>query len=738
MEKKYDDFLKLKSTNNVGVGINISDSEINSALYDFQRAIVKWACRKGRAAIFADCGLGKTYMQLEWARLIGGTCLVFAPLCVAKQTIEEAKKINVPVKFVRNQSNIDSGINITNYEMTDRFTGKVDAVVLDESSILKNLAGKTRKKLVKIFSNTRFKLCCTATPCPNDIAELGNHSEFLGYMTYPEMLASFFVNKADKGMGWVMKGYAHDAFYKWLASWAVCINKPQDLGFDGSQFVLPRLQFNHIEIKSNYRRDGELFFMGLKGIQDRIAIRKTTVKHRVNAVAELINNSNGNQWICWCGLNDESNRLHKLVSDKSVNIQGSDSLEKKESAIGDFVNGKVQVLITKSKIAGFGLNLQNACNMAFVGLSDSYESYYHSIRRAWRFGQKNPVNVNIVLTDAEHEIFANVKRKEREAHRMSQELVKNIKEFERVEIEKTQKELLRHERLKYKGDNWTLYEGDCVDVTEILSENSIDFSVYSPPFISLYTYSASERDIGNSKNDDEFWNHYTFLIENLLRITKPGRNTAVHASQVPAMLIKDGYIGLKDFRGDIVRAYQSAGWIYHGEIVIQKNPQAQAVRTKSKSLLFIQLKRDSSWLRPGLADYVLVFRKPGENKVPVLPKDISNEDWIKWAHPVWFDIRESRTLNKSAARSDKDEKHICPLQLDVIDRCVRLWSNVGEIVLSPFAGIGSEGYQAILRGRKFVGIELKPEYVVVAKDNLQIAERQIKQDNLFTIAGIKI
>lgn len=885
---EYTDFLHSKQYTLAPGGIEITEDTINPLLYDFQKAIVKWACRKGRAAVFADCGLGKTLIQLEWARLMTRRSLIIAPLCVAKQTITEAKKLNQAVHFVRNQNEIQEGINITNYEMVDNFTDDIDAVVLDESSILKSLAGKTRKKLIEIFKNVPYRLCCTATPCPNDIAELGNHSEFLGILTYPEMLASFFVNKADKGMGWVMKGYAHDAFYKWLASWAVCLNNPEDLGFDGSKFILPDLNIEHVEIPITLRREGELFFMGLKGIQDRLKIRRETVEARVNVVywfitknnltlepgVDIVNknkkgdmsciepqnkkknicvntiesietngikelqknkpsitlpekkdthliqniekscepyqeteikraretdalspimglpnktikicsypkggcvpfveqlkvteqiekctlttailpgksedcfvptvirglenlktvlNYSKEQYLIYCGLNEEQDRMAKLFGDDCFSVYGSLSIEEKEDRITRWLNNERPVIISKPRILGWGVNFQQCHNVVFIGLSDSYESYYQCIRRAWRFGQTKPVNAYVILTDAEREIYQNVKRKELEAGNMSKELVKNIEEFERMEIHGSEKKT-DIETVKYHGKSWELYNGDAVDVTMQLPENSIDFSIYSPPFISLYTYSATERDMGNTKNEEEFFNHYRFLIRNLLKITKTGRNTAVHVSQVPAMLIKDGYIGLKDFRGEVVRQYEKEGWIYHGEIVISKNPQAQAVRTKSKSLLFVQLKRDSSWLRPGLADYILLFRKPGENKIPILPKDISNEDWIKWAHPVWLDIRENHTLNKCEARSDKDERHVCPLQLDVIDRCVRLWSNVRETILSPFAGIGSEGYQSILRGRKFIGIELKPEYAKVAIDNLNKADQEIGQNDLF-------
>jgi DNA modification methylase len=286
----------------------------------------------------------------------------------------------------------------------------------------------------------------------------------------------------------------------------------------------------------------------------------------------------------------------------------------------------------------------------------------------------------------------------------------------------------------YSGDGWTLTQGDCIDGLEQLAEDSIDLSVFSPPFQSLFTYSATERDLGNCSSSEEFFEHFGFVMRELLRVTKAGRLAAVHVAQVPAMLERDGYIGLKDFRGETIRAFIANGWIYHGEVCIQKNPQSQAVRTKAKGLLFVQLRKDSTWSRPALADYILLFRKPGENVVPVVP-DITNDQWIQWAHPVWYGIRESDTLQVAEARDDQDERHICPLQLGTIERCLRLWSNPGEVVLSPFAGIGSEGYEAIRLGRQFIGYELKASYAAIAVQNLRAAEALKTQGTLFSEAS---
>ena len=279
------------------------------------------------------------------------------------------------------------------------------------------------------------------------------------------------------------------------------------------------------------------------------------------------------------------------------------------------------------------------------------------------------------------------------------------------------------------GDGWHLMLGDSCERLAEVPDDSIGLSVYSPPFASLFTYSPSDRDLGNSRSRDEFIEHYRFIIDEVMRVTVPGRLSVVHCQQVATQKARDGYVGLTDFRGDLIRAHVDAGWIFHGEVTIDKDPQAQAIRTKAQSLMFVQLNRDSAMSRPALADYLLIFRKPGDNPTPINP-DCDNDTWIQWARPVWYDIRESATLNAAAGRDDADERHICPLQLPLIERCVRLWSNRGETVLSPFAGIGSEGHEAILNGRRFIGCELKPSYWRTAVSNLNHAESKANEPTL--------
>ena len=285
------------------------------------------------------------------------------------------------------------------------------------------------------------------------------------------------------------------------------------------------------------------------------------------------------------------------------------------------------------------------------------------------------------------------------------------------------------------GEEWAIYHGDSAEVLQGLPDASIGMALFSPPFSSLYTYSASERDLGNSKGDQEFFDHFGYVTDELRRVMQPGRNICVHVQQLTTQKARDGVIAMRDFRGDVIRHFQQHGLIYHGEVCIDKCPQAQAIRTKSKSLLFVQLKKDSAWLRPALADYILLFRAPGENRVPIHP-DLTNDEWIEWARPIWYGIRETETLNVASARSEDDERHICPLQLETIERCIRLWSNPGEVILDPFSGLGSTGYVAVQKGRRYVGIELNPIYFEASVRNLREAERQSQALTLFD--GIEI
>lgn len=734
----YQTFLESKIQVVQDAGFDVNPALIHPMLFPFQRDLIRWSLRKGRAAIFADTGLGKTYMQLEWARLVPGKVLIIAPLSVARQTARMAADVEINPVYVRSADDVllhpGAKIYITNYEMIDRIDFSVfSAVVLDESSILKSIDGKTRERLVDLCSGIQHRLCCTATPAPNDIVEIGNHSEFLGIKTMNDMRAEFFVHDDN---GYRLKGHSEDKFFQWLASWGMSVRKPSDIGeYSDDGYILPELRIEPVFVETNYIPEGQLFATEIKGITGRSNARKGTMTERCIAAADLVNADTAHQWVVWCGLDAEQAAVTKLIPD-CVSVYGSHSPDEKAQMIEDFQDGKHRVLITKARIAGFGMNLQNAARQAFVGLGDSYEQYYQCIRRSHRFGQTEPVTAYVVLSSVEDVIFQNVLEKERQATRMSEKLIENVQRFEKAEIGGETHEEWEYKTDTVRGAHFTAMLGDSCERMKEIEDNSIDLSVYSPPFMSLYSYSPSERDLGNSHGEEEFFKHFQFIIQELLRVTKPGRLTACHVAQVPAMLVRDGYIGLKDFRGKTIQAFIDAGWIQHGEVVIDKDPQAQAIRTKAKALLFTQMHKDSSWSRPALADFVLWFRKPGENQVPIVP-DLTNDEWIEWARPIWYGIKESDTLQYTTAREEKDERHICPLQLGTIERVIRLHSNKGERVLSPFMGIGSEGHEALRLDRDFVGIELKQSYWASSVKNLREAERMRNAVDLFDWAQMQ-
>jgi hypothetical protein len=425
----YADFIAKKRRHVGDVGRVIDPDSLHPSLFPFQRAIVAWACQKGRAAIFADCGLGKSRMQLEWARSVGSRTLIVAPLSVARQTVREAAAIDTELTYVRDGLDVThDGQWITNYEMIERFDpAQFDAVVLDESSILKNVDGKTRMLLTGTFAEMPLRLACTATPAPNDVAELANHAEFLGVMPRNEMLAAYFTHDDD---GWRLKGHAADPMYEWMATWATALRRPADLGFSDEGYNLPPLIIVPEVVRADIDSPGQLFATELGGVGGRAAVRRGTLDERVGRAVDLA--SGKDQWIVWCGLNDESNACASAI-DGAVNVEGSWQPERKAEALEAFQDGDVRVLITKPSIAGFGMNFQNCSRMAFVGLSDSYEAYYQCVRRCYRFGQTQPVSAHIILSELEAQIAENVRRKESESGAVTDRLVAHVRrQFERT------------------------------------------------------------------------------------------------------------------------------------------------------------------------------------------------------------------------------------------------------------------------------------------------------------------
>jgi len=740
----YEGFLKGKTRTDHPSGLR-DVPPLNPMLFDFQRDIVAWALRRGRAAIFADCGLGKTPMQLEWARHVPGDVLIVAPLAVSKQTIREGLKFGVEVGQSQDGAK-DGKITITNYERLHHFDpSEFVGVVLDESSILKSYTGKFRNQLVDEWGAVPYRLAATATPAPNDFMELGNHAEFLGAMSRTEMLAMFFVHDGGETQKWRLKGHGESEFWKWLCSWAVMIRKPSDLGYDDREFLLPDLNIHQHQVATESRGDF-LFQMEAQTLQERQRARKDSIGDRVQSCADMINAS-GEHWIVWCNLNDESAALTAAI-DGAVEVSGSSSDEHKESSMLGFSDGKVRVLVTKPSIAGFGMNWQHCHNVAFVGLSDSYEQYYQAVRRCWRFGQIQDVECHIITADTEGAVVANIKRKEADAERMAQSMVDHMHSMNEENIKATAatKADYSEENAESETGAWKMMRGDCVKRSAEIESDSIGYTIFSPPFASLYTYSNSDRDMGNCTDDAEFMQHFKFLVAELFRVTMPGRLVSFHCMNLPTSKAKHGYIGIRDFRGDLIKTFEDAGFIFASEVCIWKDPVTAMQRTKALGLLHKQLCKDSCMSRQGIPDYLVTMRKPGDNPRPVAGEldhfegdmsqfthtgNLSIDVWQRYASPVWMDINPSNTLQHRSARDHKDERHICPLQLDVIHRGVQLWSLPGDTVLSPFGGIASEGYEAVKMGRKFVGIELKESYYRQAVKNLRSAEAERVEQDLF-------
>jgi superfamily II DNA or RNA helicase len=423
--ESYESFLAAKVPAATAHGKSVADGDVHQMLHPWQRRIVRWAVGQGRAAIWADTGLGKTFIMLEAAKLAGDRALIVGPLAVCHQTVREAAKLGMTARYVRGEEEADGpGIWVTNYEMAAKFdASKLDTVILDEASILKQSDGKTRTMLIKHFQNVPYRMTATATPMPNDIEELTSQAEFLGVMPRAEMLAAYFIHDTD---GWRIKGHAKAAMFRWMATWAVALRRPSDIGGDDTGYILPGYDVITHAIPVDVMPDGQLFATSLGGVSGRASIRKETMQARCEETARVVAAEPNEQWVIWCDLNDEAKLLSSMITG-AVNIHGSLTPEEKADGLLRFADGQIRVLVTKPKIASFGMNWQGCARMAFCGMGDSMEKYYQAIRRCYRYGQSRRVHVHVVLSELEVRIAENVARKERRAAEMSDALVREMR-----------------------------------------------------------------------------------------------------------------------------------------------------------------------------------------------------------------------------------------------------------------------------------------------------------------------
>ena len=719
---EYKDFLERKQKTHIESGFELHESELNKNMFDFQKFIVKRALKAGKYAIFADCGLGKTLMQLEWAyqvtKATNKRVLILAPLVVVEQTKREALKFGIDIDYV-DADNYEQLENIDSYNY--------GGVVLDESSILKNFEGATKNLILEKFKYTQYKLACTATPSPNDPMELGNHSEFLDVMSRNEMLAMYFVHDGGETAKWRLKGHAVKLFYQFIGTWAIMLNKPQDIGFEMIGYDLPTLNLIEKQIITPNRDNGQLFNDAIISATNFNSELRLTKTERLNEVVNIINSRPDENFIIWVKQNEEGEMLRKLLPE-SIEVKGSDTNEWKKEKLLEFANNEFRILITKTKIASFGMNFQNCRNQIFASLDFSFEGLYQAIRRSYRFGQKNEVNIFLITTDTMANVKQAIDTKQKQFEIMQDEMAKAIN----ANLNGHLMSAGNFDTETEENEWYKIKRGDCVQLIKQLPNESVGLSVFSPPFAELYTYSSHLEDMGNSKDYNEFLTQFGFLIKELYRVLISGRNVAVHCMDLPIQKGKEGFIGLRDFSGMILRAFEEAGFIYASRVTIWKDPVIEMQRTKALGLLHKQIKKDSTMSRVGIPDYVMIFRKDGERNNPVTNTDLPVDLWQKYASPVWMDIDYGNTLQGYRdGRDGNDEKHICPLQLDTIERLIHLYSNKGDTVFTPFMGIGSEVFQAVKMNRKGVGFELKESYYDLAKKNLLHAIEEKKQVSLF-------
>lgn len=731
---EYLEFLEQKKTQRVESGFAVEDSDLNPALFPFQKYCVKRALAVGKFALFEDCGLGKTIQQLEWAQKvmerINKPVLILAPLAVISQTIKEGEKFGYKVEEIGLtvfDQDLAAGIYITNYDNMENIDAYLfGGVVLDESSILKNFQGKTRTQLIEDFRNTPYKLACTATPSPNDTTEICNHSEFLDVMSRSEMLAMYFVHDGGSTSDWRLKGHAKQSFWDFVSTWAVMLNKPSDIGFADDGYDLPPLNVIQEIVDTPKRDNGLLFNTSAVSATEFHKELRETYQLRLDKVIELVENSDEN-FIIWIGHDDEGKYLRERLPD-AVEVKGSDNKQYKKDTLLGFGRGEFRILITKLKIAQFGLNYQNCHNQIYASLDFSFEATYQGIRRSYRFGQTQAVNIYLITTDTMQNVKDSFDAKQKAFKEMQKSMTDAMNRNIKHQISLKTMEVSN----QYQSEYCDIRLGDCVQLIREIPDESVGFSIFSPPFAELYTYSDKLEDMGNSKDYKEFFKAFNFLVQELYRVMWSGRNVAVHCMDLPIQKGKEGYIGLRDFSGMILQSFTEAGFIYHSRVTIWKNPVTEMQRTKALGLLHKQVGKDAAMSRVGIPDYLMVFRKDGEHQHPV-HCDISVDTWQKYASPVWMDIDYSNTLNGVNARDEADEKHICPLQLDTIERAIILWSNEGDTVLTPFLGIGSEVYEAVKLKRKGIGFELKESYFNEAIKNVKNMELQRSQVSLFDL-----
>jgi superfamily II DNA or RNA helicase len=637
---EYTKFLESKRITVEPVGFEVNDDDINPLLYDYQRDIVKIALWKGRFLLLQDCGLGKAPESIEWAHHVhkhtGKPVLIVAPLGVTYQLEQESKKFNRPIRRIRQPDEMGMTNVVTNYEMLHKFSDCADqfgGIVFDESSIFKALASKTRKVAGQIADQIPYRLCASATPSPNDYDELLRQAEILGIMKEKEAKALFFIQDGNQANKWRLKGHAADDFWEWVSNWAVAMRIPSDLGYSDEHFTRADLHIHEIVVPGKPYKDDEgqmsLFPIQAKTMTERRAARKSTIVERVSVMRDLLNGSGGikeyipdfsddEPMIIWRQFLAEADETRKQIPD-AVDIRGSMSQAEKESRIFDFSNGDSQIIVTDPRMFGHGMNWQHSRVQFFIGLSDSYESIYQAIRRQWRNFQLRDVHVFFITASTEGAVVKNIKRKEIQHNEMYDQIVSRMAKHYSKHVEQIGRQEMEYKVDNFTTENSTVYLGDSVEMLQNEPDDSINLTITSVPFPGMYTYTNSARDAGNCATGEETTEHIRYIMEQVYRVTAPGRLCCIHLTQEPLFKWKDGHVGRLDFRGDVIRMMQEIGFIYWSEVSIVKNPQMKAMRTNDSGLTQASVHKDMTRAAPAMNDYVVIFKKLGDGSpVPAL------------------------------------------------------------------------------------------------------------------------
>ncbi len=808
----YEEYLaaKIPAARTAGFEAPLGDLPPVPLLFDWQQAIVQWSLRLGRAAVFAERGLGKTRIQLAWAdqvaRHSGRPVIILCPLAVAHQTIQEGAALDIGVTYVRGQPQVDAAptpIVIANYEMA--LAGAFDlegfgAVVLDESSRLKEFTSKTRRVLTEAFARTPYRLCCTATPSPNDTTELGQTAEFLGVMTSGEMLTRWFIRDSQHANNLRLKGHAAKAFWQWVASWAVCLSRPSDLDprYSDEGYELPPLDLQFEQVAADHSRawrdpgdDGQaaLFVDGNRSATDLWREKRATLPARMRRAVEILATAPDEPWIIWHDTDYERDAIRAALPEATI-VTGSQAPDEKEALLHLFGEGHARVMATKPRIAGWGLNWQHCNRVIWLGVTHQFEAFYQALGRTHRFGQRRPVHAHVIYAESEAGIVESLQRKWSHHEQMHAAMVAAVRDSGLNGVGPAYALETDVETETARGASWEMRRGDAVQLLREVPDASVGLSLSSWPFSDQYMYSASIADLGNCDSDQEFFTGMEFLLPELLRATIPGRMALVHAKDRIVYGTKNGGYGyIEPFSDRCITSMVKCGWLFFGRITIATDPVRE--NNQTNRLGFGNLQKDASRIGVGMPEYLLLFRRPhtqtaaggtwsdapvllGEDPAYSLPRwqIDANSLWrssgrvlAPWEadgydyrahvsamedadargelgrangrplpadHPaVWWDIQRTRCLNNVMAREQRDERHICPLQLDICERAIARWSNPGDLVLDYFAGIGSVGVVALRQGRRALGMELKRSYYETACRYLRQAEAAAGQQTLF-------